>query len=702
MAATIEFGDYSFDESGTPQFSRNIAFEQQGTGLPRVSRTTWTIKQNFTEQSFADNEARIHLLVSALQSGEAILLIKDENGVEIVNLVAKVQSHNVPESWRQYFAEVTVVLETRELIPATQADAVFTPAGGSSIPFQGVQQWKQGSDIQRFSDERPNRKSTKVTITASGFVLADKSLSLVSRRKNLQLFLNQMRGCEGKEGNLAYAGDNNLARIEKFEGEIADGTEQLNWSFTAFFQVFPSADGYAEADFTLSSRDDYNAGRRYTSARGNIRADDEDTGKAKAEDIRQQYSSSTRTAEHVDVGDARLDGADGKTWVEMTFDYEWSEPLNLVSYELKVSTRDDVKSDDRIISYQGKVSAPDVATALGKARELGLGKYPLMVNGEEVVVSKRSGVDNQEVFLEVTFNYEYITKSDWKYAEVSHEVVTDNFGESREVINGFTVAASLADAQAFAATFLLTGRLMRDKRESSGSRVGQAASAAGATSEMTRLDFTYQYYLTPQTVSVAYGREDRTDYQTSETTTTYSGIARGPSEVACRSFIDSLTATGNGKKAESSRTPSFEIQTGASQPGSAGTGSQFVSVSFTDRFIGVVGGGPDVIQAEFSTKRTFSVNKSVITPIPYDYPFVQDAVGWTPGKVVISGTVTARSAATAQAWGRAKRALLGSDAKEIPPEEDTAAINAPLDPNLVKQYRFNFSYSANYRYLPIS
>src|SRR4051812_2131978 len=115
MAATIKFGDYTFDDSGTPQWGRRIEFEQQGDGLPRIARSTFTVKQSFTEQSFADNEARLHILYQALVKGEGVLLIKDENGVVLLNQVAKVKSHDVPQAWRQYIAEVTVVFETREL-----------------------------------------------------------------------------------------------------------------------------------------------------------------------------------------------------------------------------------------------------------------------------------------------------------------------------------------------------------------------------------------------------------------------------------------------------------------------------------------------------------------------------------------------------------------------------------------------------------
>jgi hypothetical protein len=700
MGAAVLFNDYAFDNTGIPQWGRRIDFEQQGDGLPRLARSTYTVKQTFTEQSFADNEAQIHLLAEALKAGEGLLVIKDENGTELVRQVVTVKSHNVPESWRQYVADVTVTFEGRDLVSANQADASFTPSGGAAIALTSVQDWKQSTDISRFNDERANRREVKVSITASGFILADKTLSVADRRAALKTLAASMRVCSAKEGQLAFGGETNLVMVDRFDADIGDGSERLNWSLSCFFKIFPLGTNYAEADYSISTRDDFSSGRRVIAIRGNIRAENETAGKAKAEAIRLQYAASGRRSDYVDLGDARLDGVDGSVWVDMTFDFQFSEPIpNIRSWELRVSTRDDVKSDDKLITYQGKVIAPTSADAITKARELGLGKYPVMTVSEETVSSSKVG-DEDQVFTEVTFSYEYQAKSDWKYAELSREVATDTFGDAREVISGFTVAADETTAKAFAATFKLSGRLMRDQRENSGQRSAQAAGASGVTAQMTRFDFTYSYYLTPATVSASYGREERTDYENAEATINLSGVARGPTEAACRSFIDTLIVGITGL-VEKTVTPSFEKQVGSALVGSAGAGAQLISVSFSYRFVSKLT-DDQVFQAEYSKRTTFSVNKAVITTIPYGQPYVQPAVGWTPGLVVISGSVSAGSAATAKAWGRGKRGLLGSGGYEDPPEEEEGAENMPHDASNVKKYRFNFTYSARFAYLPFS
>jgi hypothetical protein len=699
MGATVQFGSYLFDPAGVPQWGRRTEFEAQGDGLPRIARTTYTIKQTFEEQSFADNEAQIHLLAVALATGEGLLVITDETGQVLVNQVVKVKSHDVPQAWRQYIAEVTVVFEGREEIASSASNATFTPTGGTAISLPNVQDWKQTSDITRFNDERANRREIRTSITANGFILANKALALADRRAALQAIATGMRACGSKDGTLLFAGENLLVRVERIEATIGDGSERLNWTLSCFFKTFPSGTSYAEADYTLSVRDDSSAGKRTTTLRGNIRAADEATGKTKAETLKSQYTAG-RVLEHAELGDAKLDGIDGATWIDMTFDFEFSEPIpDYTYYELKVTTREDVKSNDKIISYSGKVAAPTAAGALAQAQALGANKYPLMTTSDETVSTKKTGTA-AEVFVEVTFAYEYVAKTDWKYAELTREILKDPMGDSREVIAGFVVAASDSAAQVFASQFMLTGRLMREQRETFGKRVGQAAAAAGATTQMTRFDFSYTYYLTPVHISASYGKEERTDYSTSETTITYSGTVRGPSEAACRNLITIIVADETGALTEKVITPNYEKQYNSGEVGSAGADTQLISVSFSYKFGGTATDGPETSQAEFSTRKVYSINKAVITPIPGGQPFVQTNVGWTPGSIIITGSVTARTKASAEEWGKAKRPLLPAGGHHDDDEEETTAVYAPNDPTTIKNYRFNFTYAARYAYLP--
>lgn len=683
MAATIQFRDYLFDARGTPQWGRRIEFEKQGDGLPRIARSTYTIKQQFEEQSFADNEAQIALLNVALAAGEGALLIKDENGGVITSTIAKVVSHDVPQSWRQYVAEITVVLETHELIAQTRTDATFAPSAGGTVTLANVQEWKQSTETTRFNNERANRRETRVNISASGFVLADKTLTPANRRAALQNVLNGYQLCNGKSGSLSYAG---LAtggfQVEQLDGDMGDGTERLNWSLRGFAKIYPSGNNYAEADFILSTRDDYHSGRRVTNVRGNIRAESESQADIKADSIKAAYATSGVTIDHAEIGDARLDGADGSTWVDMTFDFQFSQPIpNIVTYELRVDTRTEVSADDNVITYSGKVVASNSSAALTLARTLGFNKYPFLRTGEETLSYQKSSQDTAEQFVEVDFSYEYLVKATYQFAEVSRQVVAENFGDSREIIGGYVAAATESAARNFANQFLLSGRILRGKREIVGERV------LGNNIQLTRFDFTYEYYLTQVSVSIAYGKETRLDNQAGEKTTTYSGIARGPSETACVSALNSiLPSSGAQKQTEYSTTANYETIAGQ---------SQFVSVSFAVRFISL-NTDVDLLDAQMSIRKVFSADKAVLSTIPYGNAYVQRQLGRTIGLVVITGSATARVQATARDWGRQKISLLPGNGEEDPREEETTSVNLPNDSAQVKNYRFNFTYSARY------
>ena len=677
MPAKITFGSYSFDDAGTPQWGRRDEYEQQGDGLPRILRTTYTIKQSFTEQSYADNEAKFAQLKTALSVGEGLLTILDENATQLVKQVVRVKPVNLPESWRQYLSEVTVTFEGRDLLFATGVDGMFSPVGAGAIALANIQEWKQSTDTQRFSEERSNRKATRVSISGSGFILADRNLTAAGRRTTLLALAAQFKAANTKEGTLLYAGESVVVKMDRLETSIGDGTERMDWSFSCSYQLFPTGTTYAEADYTLSTRDDPVSGDRITNVRGNVRAGTQTAGEAKALAIKTQYAPG-RTLTRSDVGAARVSGVEGETWIDMTFDYEFHEQIPLiVTYELRVSTRQDVKSADTIITYQGKVTALNSGAAIAQAQALGKGKYPFLVSSEEVVATKQFGTESAQ-FIEVTFSYEYLTKSTFLYAEVTREVNTDPFGEPREVVSDYAVAADSTTAQGLAASFKLGGRILRDSKENFGSRSDNGAVQA------TRFEFTYSYYLTPTSVSLSYGKETRSDYSSSESSIIFSGVARGPSEAACISAIDALSAAvPSYKRADKSRTPNYEQQTAA---------NQLVSVAFSDHFVGAVTDGPDLISAECSIRSVFSVPKTVITPIPYGVPFVQQNVGQTPGRRTVSGNVVARSRSTAESWARGQKGLLGGGYPE-PDEEDSTSVNAPFDAATIKQWRCAFTYT---------
>lgn len=686
-------GTYSFSDEGTPQWGQHSDYEAQGDGPPQIRKTTYTIVQNFSEQAYSDNEARIQRLRAALDAGEGKLIINDERGGPLVAAQVRVRTDDVPRAWRQYVAEVTIVLEARRVLESAGAlAAVFTPTGGTQVILPNVSNLKVGIAVARFSPQAANRDEATETITASGFLLVDTSLPQAERLTFLQAKLAEFRRCNSKDGVLKWGAEQHTVKVQSLDADLGDGRDRVNWSLVAFRKSFPDGN-YVQPEYTVSQKNDYEAGHLVISVRGRVKADTETDAKNAIAALKQSYAGEGRTLENDETSDSRVDGVDGAAWLEVSFGFDYREPISeFTSYQLRVNTREDAQSADKMVSYEGRVTGTSAAAALAVARGLGFDKLPAMTSSNEVVSTKKNTLAESETFIEVTFTYEYLAKSSTlRFAEVTREVATSPFSDSREVISGFVAAETLAAAQTMANGFKLNGRILRDSTMRTGERT------IGEVKQALRVDFSFTYYFTQVSVSIAYGVETTSDFTTLEKTVVTSGVARGPSETACNSAIDPLTAsTATGlKRVQKTRKADREKQTGD---------SVFISVSFTDRYIGPADDelGLDIIAASYSVRTQYSVNKASLTLIPFGHPFRQPGVGWTPGVQTVTGTVTARKAETARAWGKAKQSLLkgGGDIDQI--EDDFQPVFSPLSGDVVTKYTYNFTFAARYASLPYS
>lgn len=696
IAASIRFifagGSYIFDAEGVPQWDQRSEYEVVADGTPKLKRTTYTIAQTFSEQAYADNEARINRLRNALNAAEGTLVIEDENGVNLVNVPVRVKSDTVPRAWRQYLAEVTVSFEARTLTAAAAAlPATFTPPGFPAVALPNVSSWKVGIRTSRFSNQAVNRDESIETISASGFILADRSQTPAQRLAFLQAQAELLRRCNSRDGKLKWGTEERTVRVQSLDADMSDGKDRLNWELTAFYRSFP-AGSYAQPEYTVSLRRDYEAGDLITSVRGKVKADTETDAKNAITALKESYDAPARHLQNDETGDAIVDGIDGKSWLEVSFSFEYREPIpDFIGYQLRISTKDDARSSDKIITYEGRVSGTNATAALEAARALGLGKFPGIISTAETVATKKNSFQPQEVFVEVSFTYEYLAKSSTlRYAEITREVAGTPFADQREVISGYVAAETLTAAEEIADSFQLTGRFLRDKNKRYGQRlIGAAASQA------LKIDFSFTYYLTPVSVGLSYGVETTNDFAAVEKSVVISGIARGPDENACNAAIDLLIGARGEKRVNSSRKSDFEKQV-ATSPEST---PYFVSVSFTERFVGVPSDGASILSANYSIRTSYSINKASMTLIPFGIPFVQPNVGVTPGLQTVSGSVTARSASAARSWGGSKKSMLRSGGYDDVVEDDLQTNFAPLDSSQVARYVYSFTFSARYQQL---
>jgi hypothetical protein len=125
------------------------------------------------------------------------------------------------------------------------------------------------------------------------------------------------------------------------------------------------------------------------------------------------------------------------------------------------------------------------------------------------------------------------------------------------------------------------------------------------------------------------------------------------------------------------------------------------SVSFQEEFSGTLtaSAGQQIIQAAYSVRTVFSINRSVLTTIPFGTPFAQTECGSTIGSRTVRGSVLAVTEGAGRDWARSKRALLSGGHHE-PAEEESSFEFAPFEATTPKFCRFEFSYGARFISLP--
>jgi len=691
MSAVLKFNDYEFSTTGRPQYGQAMTYSGATEGGARDRRTaTWTIDQWFLEPSFADNEARYRALLAALNAGEGVLYIADEHGSVLVNQRVRVAANDLPAQWGQNIKEVKVTFTaTEEITGASPFSATYTPVGSATaLVLPNVSSFKETIRSDRLNSALPNRRETLGLVLMSGRLRPGAALDPTQRRTFLLGKKAELEAInDSKSGTLVFGEYSKEVRIDTLEADVSDGTDELSWSLTASYRRFPSGD-YAEAEYEISTSDDEEARQRTTSVRGTIRADDLAGAEAKAQSIREQYAAQAGVLKKSESTHRHSDGTDGATFVELSFLFDFRAPLaGAASYKLTITSKDDRRSGQVAITYSGSATAADTASALAKARDLGLGKHPIQLNGTETISTVGTAGGAEEV-QEVAFSYEYLTKGEALFAEVTSERERATFGTSSQNVSGTAVAATQALAETLARSFKPTGLLLRSDRESVES-IHLTAAGPGGVSQFVKVTFAYSYHLAKTGGSIQFARRTSEDVERRELTTNWSGTAWASSEAAADALIDGIIAGAPGRKGVNERTSNYD----------SSTQTAFISRSFNvSRITPMAASGDDILLAEFSIEKTFSVNRAVITPIPYGVPHVQPNVGVSPGSIVVSGSITALNLATARTWARTKQPA-GGYADE--PRERESYLLTPFSGTQVNAHRFEFTYFMRYPVLPM-
>lgn len=685
ISYTTTAGTYTFTATGRTEFGRKVDLDPAPeTAKPQREIVNWSVKQEFAEHTLADNQARYAALKEALRTPEGTLLIQDELGGTIFNGAVRVVGHNLPEQWGTYLTEVAVQFRSINTNLALDAcNATFTPAGGSLITLPNVASVREGARTERPVTNVDNRRETMFTVAMAGKVMADMTQNEATRRLALQAAkttILSIRNCIN--GTLAFAGASNVVRVDEAAAVVSDLAEQLDWSISCSYRVFPEGSD-VEVEYEVTVRNAEDRSETTTTVQGKVMAKTRGAAETRAGEILVQYATGGAVLLSDETKVTLLDNVDGDDgWLSLSFTFVFRTALDVVSWDLTVTTKDDLKTCDVLTTYSGKVTALNSSAALTQARALGDGKLPLRLNATETITT-RSVAGSATIFIECSFSYEYQGKGAKIYAEVHAKTVTDTFGNCSETISGFVAAALESDALTTAATFLLSGRLLRSQEITT----HDLEQVTDSVSQHIRVDFSYVYHAAHTAGSIQYTLDIDNDYEARTCTATYAGTAWGAAESDCDTLINSLISGESGDWLREKRT----VAKDAAQSITALICKHF-NIAFSRSL--TAKSGEDILEAEVTSDITYSIGMPVFTNIPAGVPYLESNVYQSPADIRVSGRVAALTEASARAWAAGKRSLVnGAGYEELPPNVGVRTRYKPKSGTTILFYVANFQFS---------
>jgi hypothetical protein len=518
------------------------------------------------------------------------------------------------------------------------------------------------------------------------------------------------------DGTLTYGDWSQCVRVDDFQAEINQAETGIEWSLSASYSLFPNEGGYATAEYTVNDRQDVESGDETFAFNGKISAPTAALAAAKLNTLRTAVlamygwtlsqrlhdEASTQSvyangdATSYPTGSGAADAADGTTFIELSFGEDYRRRIQglLLGSTLQVSNREDIPAQTLMTTFAGTVTAtgptPDAAyaTALARAQALGANREAAidstaylrssMVSFDQRQVTQNSATE----FLRMTFSYEYQSKlsANRAYLEMTTHMNRDTFGVDVETCTGFVAARDQATMQTLYAELVLPlyeGRLVNS--EQTGFSQTQNQTATGFNEQDQRMEFTIQVY-SPKLegeLGMKYSVEVTRDFLTLEMRTAMEGscfaLDRPTADAAVAALMLALnfgTSVRSRRHEDREAQPGLGTQPGSgnTQPGSGiGTTDVMVKLDFQEDFVGAVTGQAGVNEMKLTEKVVYSGTRWSVQNLPYEMDgsggvSIPQPSGVDPGSRVVSGSVTAGTLATAQAWAIAHRALLTGDA----------------------------------------
>jgi hypothetical protein len=429
--------------------------------------------------------------------------------------------------------------------------------------------------------------------------------------------------------------------------------------------------------------------------------------------------------------------------LELTFNEEYRRriPGNLVSYTLQVSKREDVPSQMLSTTYAGTVSASGTtadaayAAALAQAQALGASREAAIdstayLRGSTITYDERQSTQQNALeFVRLSFNYEYQSKlsAGRAFIEMTTSVNRDRFGTDVETCSGYVAARDAATAQAIylaQVRAFYANRIIHSESTGFSKTLNQVSAPSGGYNlQDTRLEFNLTVF-SPKTVGAVafrYSLEVSRDFLACEMRTAVRGSCyaadRPTADTALAALLLAINPSGS-LSLRSNRTEDDELVSGI--PG-LGNG-QMLRLDFQEEYISRLTGVTGVLEMKLTERVQYSGTRWAVQDLPYTFNTdgsiatgsgvsIPQQCGVVPGSRTVSGSVTAATLATAQAWAKQQRALLTGDANDNsypqPEQWDTDYEFVPRVDGIsqgvgqnVKLWRVNFQFGEILPYYP--
>ena len=634
---------------------------------------------------------------------------------------------------------------------STNQKATFQKTDGTkAVPFGNVNRWRDHYAAQRFNELRSERRHATGSVDASGTFQADASLSVTDRRSALLALQRDMKAeVNAADGVLTYGDWSQVVRVDDFQAEINQAETGIDWSLSASYSLFPNEGGYATAEFTVDQREDVESGDETLALAGRVAAQNGAAARAKLATLRTavlqlygwtlaQRLRADSTVSALDANgdrttgiDEGLEAAGDYSAVDLTFSEEYRRRMSgaIVSVVFNRTDREEVEGQTLSTTFSGHVTAsgPTVdaayATALARARSIGANRESAIdsstvFKGSTISQDQRqTRADNVTELVGLSFTYEYRSKlgANRAFIEFTSTVNRDMFGVDVETCSGAVFARDAATAQGVynaQVRALYAARLIHS--ETTGGTVQKTQTATGFAGQHTRFEFSLAVFTPKPTGRTAfkYSLEVNRDLLTLDQRSVVQGSCYAVDRYAADAALAGLfTFLKLGNSVKSRRVEDRE----RFQDAGGSVMDVLLKLDFEEEFADRITGTIGVLEMELNEAVVYSGIRWSMQNLPFNGGQVDatgkaggvsipQPTGIEPGSREVSGSVTAGTLATAQAWALKQQALLTGDARgnhyPQPPKLATNYVFVPRingiargDGANVKLHRVSFTFS---------